>query len=207
MRRWTTIAAGIGLAVACASSAAMPARDIPENLWLSAVISVDASGHITALDWDTLPPLQAMIAQGLTDKVRAWEFVPATLNGQPTWTRTGLTVRVHTQQDAAQNLSVQVDRVITGAMAGYGTVPPEYPLDAMREGASARIETEVTIAADGKIDIKRMDYEGNNQFYRKRFLSAAKQAMQRWTYHPEVVAGHAVPTPISIPMCWCCARC
>ncbi|HVI58870.1 MAG TPA: energy transducer TonB [Luteimonas sp.] len=193
---------GLALALACVAGASAKEAPRAVDVWLHGAIAVDAQGRVTALEWDQQPKLQAMLAERVAPAIRQWEFVPATVDGQPAETRTG--VFVHVQADAAADgsLALRFLDARTGPMA-VRTPPPRYPDAAIRAGASAQVRAEVVVAADGSAQVRELHYEGSDAHYRKAFLSSVEDTMARWTFRPELVAGHATQTPVAVPVQFC----
>lgn len=196
--RWS----GLALALACV--AGVPAKEAPRSVdvWLHGAIAVDAQGHVTALEWDEQPPLQALVAERVAPAVRRWEFVPATLDGKPADTRTGLFV--HVQADAAGDgsLALRFLDARTGPMA-VKMAPPRYPERAIHARANAEVRAEVVVAADGSAQVRELHYEGSDSHYRKAFVASVADMMPNWTFRPELVAGHATRTPVTVPVLFC----
>jgi TonB family protein len=66
-------------------------------------------------------------------------------------------------------------------------VPPEYPLEALKEQAEARVVMEFTITRDGTVADATVVESSDS-----RFDAAATLAVERWKYMPRVVNGKRV---------------
>ncbi len=196
--RW----AGLLLAIACGAGASAKEAPRSVDVWLYGALAVDAQGRVTALEWDRQPPLQTLVAERVAPAVRQWEFEPATADGRPADTRTGIFVHVQADAGADGSLALRFLDARTGPMA-VKVEPPRYPAGAIRAGASAEVRAEVVVAADGSAAVRDMSLESSDTHYRKAFLSAVEEAMKRWTFRPETVAGDATRTPVEVPVRFC----
>jgi TonB family protein len=68
--------------------------------------------------------------------------------------------------------------------------PPEYPTDALEEGAEATVRMQYTIAKDGTVKDARVVTSTD-----PRFEAPALVAIERWKYMPRVVGGKRVDVP------------
>jgi len=197
------IAIAIGLlAAVCGVTAVTTAKDKETDLWLKASVSIDAQGRVTGLDWNNVQtPVYTLLAERVAPAVKAWEFVPATVDGQPTTTRTGLLIHVFVSALPDGDLKLRFGSAQTGPMA-ISLTPPRYPHAAAKAGVSALVTTLVQVTADGKPiinDLKVVSDGGN----RDAFEKASREAIANWTFRPEIVAGRAVPGTIRIPISYC----
>lgn len=176
----------------------------PIDVWIRAGLDIDGNGRVVDLQWDRKSELHAAIARKVAPMVQDWEFVPATVNGQPAPTHTGLAIRVVVQPLEDGTARLRLANVRTGPMASSAAVS-RYPVDALRAGVSAELKLTVEIEADGTPVVRDVGYESSNPSgrYRRMFLAAATESLERWTFHPEVVAGHVVRTPVTIPFTYC----
>src|SRR3546814_21166353 len=86
--------------------------------------------------------------------------------------------------------------------------PPSYPMDAVRSGVEATVTVTVEVNADGSPRTVETAYENSGKsrspYYRKAFLASATEAVKRWPFRPELVAGHVVPgSPVPNPLNYC----
>src|SRR3546814_10026252 len=83
-----------------------------------------------------------------------------------------------------------------------------YPMDAVRLGIEATVTVTVEVNADGSPVIVETTYEISDKSrsarYGKVFLASATEAVKRWKFRPELVAGHVVPgSTVRIPIAYC----
>src|SRR3546814_1031238 len=79
-------------------------------------------------------------------------------------------------------------------------------MDAVRGGVEATVTVTVDVNADGSPVIVETTYksESRSGFHRKAFLASATEAVKRWKFRPELVAGHVVPgSGVRIPIDYC----
>lgn len=196
-------------AMLCVAVAAAPKQSKqPESIdiWIGGTLDIDEQGNVENLAWNGGSGLQAAIAEDLSPAVRRWKFVPATVNGQPAHVQTGLLVHVVLKPLDNGTAKLHVVLVRTGAMAfGAPSDAPRYPKDAMYDGVSAKLKFLVEVEADGTPVVRDVGYESSSSSgrYRKLFRVSAMEAFKHWTFYPEVVAGHVVRTPFSIPVEFC----
>lgn len=70
-------------------------------------------------------------------------------------------------------------------------VPPQYPIEASREGIEGWVQLEFTIDSSGTVkDVKVTDSEP-----KRVFDSEAKRALRKWKYKPQMVEGKATELP------------
>jgi Gram-negative bacterial TonB protein C-terminal len=195
----------LGLLLVALSSAAAAATPgaAATDLWLSARISIDPQGQVTDLVWNNRTPLHKLIAENINAKVRAWEFVPATVGGRPAATQTGLVIHLRAEDQPDGAITVRVLGAKTGPMT-VETPPPSYPMTAAAADVSAKVVVEVSVAADGSAVVHDMRFSGSGgKSYRKEFLAASQDALKAWSFYPEVVNGQSVPTVVTVPVMFC----
>lgn len=188
---------------------AIAAEKPPEtfDVWLRAGVDIDDSGHVQELRWEPQSKAHAVIAERLTAVVRGWEFVPATANGKPAPTRTGLLVHILADELADGSVALRLADARTGPTA-LTLAPPAYPMEAARNGITAKVLVTVEVNADGSPVIRAITYENTDakraEYYRKAFLASATEAVKGWKFRPEIVAGHVVPgASVRIPIDYC----
>src|SRR3546814_15201015 len=94
--------------------------------------------------------------------LRSWAFGPATANGQPAPTRTGLLIHIIADALADGSLAMRLADAKTGPSA-LSLAPPAYPMDAVRLGIEATVTVTVEVNADGSPVIVETTYEINDQ--------------------------------------------
>ncbi|MDN5780464.1 MAG: energy transducer TonB [Luteimonas sp.] len=193
-------------ALSCIATAA-PKQPETFDVWLRAGVDIDASGHVLDLQWEDQSKAHALIAERLAPIVRSWEFEPATVDGRPEPTQTGLLIRVLVDELADGSVTLRLADAQTGPTA-LSLAPPAYPMEAARGGVSAMVKVTVQVNADGSPTIGEIAYEssaaGRSSDYRKVFVASATEAVKHWKFRPEVVAGRVVPgSSVSIPIDYC----
>src|SRR3546814_8747112 len=101
--------------------------------WSSDVCSSDLQSEVHEL-----------IATRLAPIVRSWEFEPATADGQPAPTQTGLLIHILADELADGSVAMRLADARTGPTA-LTLAPPSYPMDAVRRG----VEATVTVTGEG----------------------------------------------------------
>lgn len=204
--RLAIVALAAMFCVAAAAAPKQPKQPESIDVWIGGALHIDEQGNVVNLEWDSGSGLQAAIAGDLSPAVRHWKFVPATVNGQPANVQTGLLVHVVLEPLDNGTVRLHVVRVRTGAMAvGVPADGPRYPKDTMYDDVSAVLKLRVEVEADGTPVVRDVGYESSSRSdrYRKLFLASTTEFLERWTFRPEVAAGHVVRTPLSIPVAYC----
>src|SRR3546814_629496 len=129
--------AAIVLAAVCGIAAAGSKQPETFDVWLRAGVQIDETGHVQDLQWEEQSKVHAVIAERLAPVVRSWEFEPATANGQPAPTRTGLLIHIIADELADGYLAMRLADARTGPSA-LRLAPPAYPTDAERTGPRRR---------------------------------------------------------------------
>jgi TonB family protein len=202
MKLWQLTILALGALLAATAGAAKPLKTY--DLWLNADITIDQHGRMASLDWKNAQPGRQLIAERLTQRVQAWEFVPAMVDGQRMETRTGLIIGIHVTEHPDGSVALQITDAHTGPRP-VSTVPPRYPVDAVSAGVSGLVVVDLQVEPDGKPVILDMRFEGSSgkRSYRESFTTATKSAVTAWTFQPEVVAGRAVRTRMQVPVDFC----
>jgi len=194
------------LAAVCCAAAAAPKQAEPIDVWLRAGVDIDAQGRVTDLQWQEQTRVHALMAERLSPIVREWEFEPATAQGQPVATQTGLLVHILADERDDGSVTLRLADARTGPMS-IDQAPPTYPVEAAIRDISAVVKVTVEVDADGKPVIREMTFDsssnGRGSYYRKLFIKSATEAVERWTFRPEIVAGVAVREPVRIPIRYC----
>ena len=192
------------LAVSFAGHCSSPGKDAGK-VWLRANIVLDAAGNLTSIEWLNTKPSAQFVTSRLEDVVRGWSFEPGKLNGVPAITHTGLSLDITVKKTARDTFVLNIDDARTGAV--YKTQdPPFYPGNQARMGASAYIVLALDTDEAGKVVSATVtDYAGNsgNRSSRRDFEAAALNAVNSWTYQPEIVGGKALASKLSVPISFC----
>ena len=198
------------LAAACGIATAGPKQPETFNVWLRGGVVIDGIGHVQDLQWDEQSKVHALIAERLAPVVRSWEFEPATVDGQPASTQTGLLIHILADELADGSLAMRLADAKTGPIA-LSLALPTYPADAVRRGVEATVTVTVEVKADGLPVIRDAAYENSDrdysEYYRKAFVASATEAVKHWKFRPELVAGQAVPgSSVTIPIDYCLGK-
>src|SRR3546814_17233361 len=86
--------AAVVLAAVCGIATAGSKQPETFDVWLRAGVQIDETGHVQDLQWEEQSKVHALIAKRLAPVVRSWEFEPATADGQPAPTQTGLLIHL-----------------------------------------------------------------------------------------------------------------
>jgi TonB family protein len=195
------------LAALCCVATAAPKQPETFDVWLRAGVDIDASGHVQDLQWEEQSEVHALIAERLAPIVRGWEFEPATAEGRPAQTQTGLLIHILADELVDGSVAMRLADAKTGPTA-LTLAPPTYPLDAVRNGVEATVTVTVEVNSDGSPVIRETAYENSDgsrsEYYRKAFIASATEAVKLWKFRPELVAGQVVPgSSVRIPIDYC----
>lgn len=193
---WGVVLLGLALAARAEQSNAL---EFPAT----ASIEVDANGKAQVLTLSTghgpkgAPPavLTELVEARLRERISSWQFVPATRDGLPVPSRTHLSIGLRAMDDGHGGIAVRVVSASTGASLQehrMGDViaaipgPGIYVVADMHYGSDGRVfgvdVTDQRIYSDGRFV----------PFGDRRFKRALENALKRWTFDPEIVAGQAI---------------
>jgi len=198
----------IVLAAACGIATAGAREPETFDVWLRAGVEIDETGHVRDLQWEEQSKVHALIAERLAPAVRSWEFEPATADGQPARTQTGLLIHILADELADGSVALRLSDAYTGITAVTLAPPPSYPMSAVRNGVEATVTVTVEVNADGSPVIREVVYENSDEsraaYYRKPFVDSATAAVKHWKFRPELVAGRVVPgSAVRVPISYC----
>ncbi len=165
-------------------------------------LTLDASGHVAALEALGAPPVPA-IRTPLENAIRRWQFQPGAIDGKPVETKTTLALDLSLVEHGEDQFALRVDDARTGAdlaASGFHHASPKYPSDAMRKHR-------------GGIVVLRIDYDGEGHVLATRlqdgapavdasFVRSAQEAARHWTFSPEIVGGHGLAGSTIVPICF-----
>ena len=188
-----------------AGTSAIAANETPDVLktTMQWKMSLDAQGHVTELDLQT--KTMGAVRERLEPVIRAWEFDPGTINGEPAATETMLSVQISLLPSAdGESISIRFDDVSTGGyVSGNIAIPRLTSSEAkklQRNGGFARLIFEVNYDKAGKLQtvavLPRSTVEKGN------LVKDAENALRKWTYEPERVAGVGIPGKLVVPICY-----
>src|SRR3546814_6065228 len=113
--------AAVVLAAVCGIATAGSKQPETFDVWLRAGLQIDESGHVQDLRWEEQSEVHELIATRLAPIVRSWEFEPATADGQPAPTQTGLLIHILADELADGSVAMRLADARTG--------PPALTLD------------------------------------------------------------------------------
>lgn len=153
---------------------------------------VDAQGVIQSLRFreGTGERLQAM----LRDRVSAWRFDPATIDGRPAAAQTTISIEL---KAGAEGQSIEIASVIAG-IAPLRAVPPKYLPPAGNTKQRGSVVLRCKLRADGRCTEISVAEATAPEALQKN----AAKALAAWRFEPEIVAGAAVESWILIPFCF-----
>jgi TonB family protein len=169
-------------ASAANGDAALPSRLV----FLKAIATIDASGRVTALEWRRYKGLEELVVRDLDKTVRAWEFVPGTVDGVPMETRTELhvTIKADAMRDGSATLTV-VDAK-TGPGGNFDLVPSP-PIEALRAEDDAVVDIRYAVDTEGRATVTSLEIQATGN--KRAFERSIREAVKKWRFVPETVGG------------------
>lgn len=177
---------------------------VPVDLFMQARITIAPEGRITELAWMEKDKGKLGVGQVIEPTIRSLEFEPGAINGVPAVTETTLRMMLRATPTADGNWEIAIRGASTGALTEK-MGPPQYPMDAAREGVEAEVLSEIDIDVAGRVTIASMDFESSRggDAFRREFLRASEKAIAGWRFVPERVGGHAVTGRMRVPISYC----
>ena len=163
-------------------------------------LTLDVNGGITELvpiDANYLPAVR----QQLEPVIRSWHFTPGKLNGRPAPTETTLRVGVALDATHAGLYHGRITFADTGPTYGH-MVQPEYPETAQHFRHEGGVMLLVEYDTEGRVTSVRHVPEMGTAKVDGALRDAAIQAVMRWTYRAETVAGQGVAGRALAPICF-----
>lgn len=190
---WRALA--ILLSIPLAAAAADAERPVDATLVWS--VALDATGAIASLQ--PAESANAALYQRLETSVRTWHFTPGKVDGAPAPAQTTLTVHI-TMEPVDGGYHLHLRHAETGVR--YGTmIAPKYPDGALTSHRGGAVLLEVHYDADGHV-IDANPIEGGEPKPGSDIERAAVVAVKRWTFTPEMIAGHGVAGAAKVPLCF-----
>ena len=187
------------------ATGALAAPKAPEALATTVQwkMSLDAQGHVTGLDLQT--KTMGALRERLEPVIRAWEFDPGTINGEPAATETMLSVQISLlPSEDGESISIRFDDVRTGGYVSGNITPPRFTSSEakklQRSGGFARLIFEVSYDKAGKLET--VVVLPSSTVEKGNLVKDAENALRKWTYEPERVAGVGVPGKLVVPICY-----
>jgi hypothetical protein len=193
MKTIATVLLCLAVAFAPDLAAATETGTIPRAIELQFALTVGADGK--AKDLVPLQALPADVDQWIRQRVAAYTFQPATVNGQPRAAETTLYLDLVAALAADGKSGYRINNLQTGPKLVRG----RYEVHPQEAGAGYFI---VTYDANGRVTeatmAKSTDSIGGRSF-RKWGVGLARS----FRLKPETVAGHGVPGSATIPIVFC----
>jgi TonB family protein len=165
-------------------------------------LTIDASGHVTALESLGDPPVPALRTP-LESAIRGWRFQPGTIDGKPAETKTTFSLDLSLVDHGSDQLALRVDDARTGAdltTEGFHHVVPKYPHDAMSHHRDGIVVLRIDYDANGHVVATRL-HDGAPAVA-PSFVRSAQDAARRWTFSPEIVGGRGIAGSTIVPICF-----
>ena len=196
---------GLLLAMSAVPAAAAdpPAAPSVVSFKASVRVDVDASGRPVKVEAPA--DLPDAIRGYIEGRVASWHYQPARQDGVAVPATTYVSVGACALPDAASGgyrLGVDFKGNGPGLMTESGALmPPEYPREAMRAGATGVYKVVYSVGAAGKARVDAIESMNDAS---RRYYQAFRMALEKWVaampYAPEVVNGQPVSTQVSIPV-------
>lgn len=173
----------------------------PMGTPLVAALDVDAQGQVTHAQLvgdNILPALQALATQ----TTRNWRFVPATVDGKATPSRTYTSLAAETHAvDGGEQLRLRY--VAHGPGRSFIQLPT-YPSEMAHQLIEAKVTVEASVQADGTLsDVHVVDARTTHSVKGELFYRAVIDAFKKDRFLPELVNGRPVITHIRVPVPFC----
>lgn len=179
--------------------------------YYSAYVSVDAAGRVTQAEM--LGDLPLAVRKLLQDTARKVQFEPARKGGVAVPSRTSLTLKMRLEQAGNGDYLARVEEVGGGSVAFDKRRRVAFPRIAGRAGYGAAVLVQLSIRADGKVDmansrIERVALARNGKAWeddarRESFEKAVLRAVANWTFAVEEVDGQPLATRVLVPVTFC----
>ena len=144
--------------------------------------------------------LPAVIKDAIEQRVKAWRFEPARIDGvaKSGVTYVYLTTCAVTSPGKGMALSMNYLSNGPGYADGHLRMPaPRYPTEAARNGNEGSFRVVTQISAEGRASIESIETEKGNL---KRFEKSLKEWMKSIRFLPEEVDGAPIATRMGVPV-------
>ncbi|MFO1495688.1 MAG: TonB family protein [Lysobacterales bacterium] len=162
--------------------------------FIQAEVEIDAQGRASTVKLLHNRLSKAMRAT-LIERIRAVEFEPAVVDGQPAPAAVTISV-VLGVNELPDALQVVIDDIAITVGTRKAT-PPRYPMRELERGESGMVTLRVAYDADGRV-IEATPADPGAR--RDAFMIAALRAASRWQLEPQRVAGIGVAGTAIIPV-------
>lgn len=178
--RWLAVASTVLLILSMGRAQAADLR-----MQVRGELGIDPEGKVYATDISTIltPDVKALVEK----TVRGWQFEPIVHGGKAVYAKTGMQLDLLARQvDAGYRLQVENVRFMYGDRKPLRMVPPQYPMDALREHISGDVLMAIRIDAQGRVvDAAAIQFS-------LPYRDASEKQIQRWGKHFEKAAVAAV---------------
>ncbi|MGE4073867.1 MAG: energy transducer TonB [Lysobacterales bacterium] len=169
----------------------------PAETWLAyqrAQVTVAADGTVQQASLLN-SSLSAAMQEQVLQRIRAFEFEPATHNGVAGVTETTLSIKLAVEPEQDQLVVRVVDAEVT---VGFDRLkPPRFPMAQLRRAQGARVELRLSYDGSGRVtDVSVESVEPDLKAFRLAALKAARE----WQFQPERVDGIGIAGSALIPV-------
>lgn len=188
-------------------TAASPAPEAAPVVYASGSLVIGTQGEVVEVEL-----AEGVLRDGARDAlaavIRQWQFEPVVEDGQPVRARTGMDLRLAVESIEG-GVGLVVESVSFGTLKPVSAPPPRFPVEALRERASANVYLLLTVAADGSVAEVQpylVELLGGRRSDRQRdalaalFSRASMEAAAQWRYVaaglPEDPAGRQYVVPL-----------
>lgn len=189
---------GVGLLwVALNASSAEPAHE-PIHFRAHARVVLDAQGVPQRVDVDQKLP--AVIRSAVAERVMAWRFGPALIEGQAHAGATTVFVDACAVPSDGGSMRLAVEYAWNGpgyADGRYFHPAPRYPVEAAKRGRAGAFRLVLTIGEDGRATVDTIEVQHGQL---PLFEGALRSWVAQLRYVPEEVDGKPVATRVAIPV-------
>lgn len=156
-------------------------------------LCLNADGRIACLE--PLPDQNRQTVNAVLQRVPAWRFGPASLNGAPAAAESTLTVFLEGEPGEGGGYEMRITRAATGTRA-IKRPAPKYPQRELKRQRAGSVLLRVEVQGDGTV----AKVEADEEYSDAGFVAASVQAVRRWTFEPERIGGQPVPARVLIPV-------
>jgi TonB family protein len=171
---------------------------------LKAIATIDAGGRVSALEWRKYTGLEALVVRDLDKTVRAWEFVPGTVDGVPMETRTELHVIVKAEAMPDGSAALTVASAKTGPGGSLDLVP-RPPIEALSARDDAVVAIRYAVDTAGRATITTLDVQATGN--KRAFERSIRDAVKKWRFVPETVGGRPQAATGQLQYRYCTETC
>lgn len=181
------------------------AQDVkPLQLDVSGEIAIDHQGAV--YDYKIHTILTPEVKKIVEDSVRQWRFEPVQRDGKPVYAKSGMFLTL-AALPAENGYRLRIDKVrFVGTRKAVSTMPPGFPIEALRMRVNAAVLVAVRVDAEGNVleaMVAQSSMSGSRgtelrgSAVRKKFEVASVEAAKRWKFEPaDLAAGDPAETTL-----------